>query len=187
MLVKGEIEDGSPAHERHTAQLKTYIHHVKAILNLANIILPTNFTLEISHHNGVDNFKNTGATLINILNREYAKKYIVLLPGQSHPLHYHKIKEESFILLWGDLNLRLNGREINMRLGEPITIAPGVWHDFRSVGGCVFEEISTANIEGDSIYADPLINSLARVDRKTTLDEWGRFKMLEKFKARGPV
>ena len=43
-----------------------------------------------------ENFLKTGATIINCINREYCKKILVLLPGQSHPAHFHKKKEETF-------------------------------------------------------------------------------------------
>jgi sialic acid synthase SpsE/D-lyxose ketol-isomerase len=181
-IYSRDLFDSRSSAERNLASLKNYIHEIKALLNLANIVLPPNFTLEISHHSGIENFSTVGATLLNILNRDYAKKYIVLLPGQAHPTHYHMKKEESFILLWGDLHITLNDRKISLELGNPITIAPGVWHDFSSAEGCVFEEISTANYEGDSIYADRKINAMNRGERKTTLDEWGRFKLLEKFR-----
>ena len=41
--------------------------------------------------------------LINVINREYCKKVLVQLAGQMHPWHFHKRKEETFLVLWGEL------------------------------------------------------------------------------------
>ncbi len=67
-----------------------------------NIVVPGMATLEISHHYGLDRFEEVGCTIINVINREYCKKLIVVLPGQRHPEQYHKIKEETFVVLDGD-------------------------------------------------------------------------------------
>ena len=56
--------------------------------------------MEISHHKGIEKFRKTGA-FFNIINKNYAKKMIVILPNQSHPLHFHKVKDESFHILSG--------------------------------------------------------------------------------------
>ena len=44
----------------------------------------------------MDKFEKVGALLITIINRDYCKKLIAQLPGQSHPSHYHEKKEETF-------------------------------------------------------------------------------------------
>ena len=33
----------------------------------------------------MDNFAKFGSTIITVVNREYCKRVIVLLPGQTHP------------------------------------------------------------------------------------------------------
>ena len=55
-------------------------------------------------------------------------------------------------------------------------IQPGVWHSFWTFTGCIFEEISTTHYNDDSFYADKSINELDRSQRKTVLDNWGRFQ-----------
>ena len=40
----------------------------------------------------------------DFVNRNYAKKILVMLPNQRHPSHRHIKKTESFILLFGKLN-----------------------------------------------------------------------------------
>lgn len=162
--------------------IKTAIHEVKALLAYARVPLTHEFTTEYSHHYGVANFREVGAVLINVINRDYAKKVLVQLPGQMHPLHFHKLKEETFLVLWGELVSELDGRERVLRPGDTLTVPPGVWHCFRTDTGCVFEEISTTAYANDSVYRDPAINALTSKQRKTAVDHWGRFQLTEQLR-----
>lgn len=120
----------------------------------AGIALGTDFEVELSHHYGMKEFRQTGAIIINIVNREYCKKLVIVLPGQKHPSHLHKIKEETFQLLYGDLEMEINGQKIFMQPGDMQTVLRGQPHSFSSKSGAIFEEISTMHIKGDSYYQD---------------------------------
>ena len=159
--------------------LKKAIHEVKALLNYAKVPLSHEFTTEYSHHYGIENFAETGAVLITVVNRAYAKKILVQLPGQTHPSHFHKRKEETFIVIWGELISVLDGREKILTPGDTLTVPPGVWHSFSTVTGCVFEEISTTAYKNDSEYQDAKINEMTSADRKTSVDHWGRFQIAD--------
>jgi N-acetylneuraminate synthase len=163
--------------------IKDAVHEVKALLNLAHVPLTTEFTVEYSHHYGVRNFRRVGAVLINVINREYCKKVLVQLPGQMHPLHFHKRKEETFLLLWGDLHIEVDGRLKKLERGDTLLVLPGVWHRFWTETGCVFEEISTTHFADDSTYRDDAINKLSSAQRKTTVDHWGRFQLTDQLRA----
>jgi N-acetylneuraminate synthase len=163
--------------------LKSAIHEVKAQLAYAGVTLGHQFTTEYSHHYGIERFREVGAVLITVINREYAKKLIVQLPGQFHPWHYHKLKEETFHVMWGDLEIQTNDRWRTLRPGDTLTILPGVWHRFSTKGGVVFEEISTTAHKGDSVYRDPAINTMTTAERKTIVDHWGRFQIGEQTRA----
>lgn len=157
--------------------IKDAVHEVKALLNYASVTLTTEFTIEYSHHYGVRNFRKVGAVLINIINREYCKKVLVQLKGQSHPFHFHKRKEETFLVLWGTLNIEVDGRVKVLQPGDTLLVLPGIWHRFWTDTGCVFEELSTTHFSNDSVYRDPAINKLTSEQRKTTVDHWGRFQI----------
>ena len=75
-----------------------------------------------------------------------------------------------FELLKGDCILTLNGRNINLTKGKPVTINRKVEHSFSSKNGCLIEEISTTHHKGDSIYNDPKINKLDLKDRKININ-----------------
>ncbi|MEM1274340.1 MAG: D-lyxose/D-mannose family sugar isomerase [Pseudomonadota bacterium] len=163
--------------------LKRAIHEVKALLTKARVPLSHDFTTEYSHHYGVEKFHETGVVMITVVNRDYAKKILVQLPGQSHPLHYHKLKEETFLVVSGELMIELDGQQRTLFPGDTLTVRPGIWHRFWTDTGCVFEEISTTAHKGDSVYRDPAINRLTNDERKTVVDHWGRFQLNEALKA----
>jgi N-acetylneuraminate synthase len=163
--------------------IKRAIHEVKGLLAYARVPLSTEFTTEYSHHYGVANFRAVGAVLITVINRGYAKKVLVQLPGQMHPWHFHRLKEESFQVLWGTLTLELDDRRKLLQPGDVITVLPGVWHRFWTDTGCVFEEISTTAHPNDSVYRDPAINALGAAQRKTVVDHWGRFQLVDQLRS----
>ena len=157
--------------------IKSAIHQVKALLNEASVVLNSEFEVEYSHHYGIRNFRQFGAVIIGCINRQYCKKIIVQLPGQRHPAHYHKRKEETFQVLFGRLTVNVDGHIKTLEPGETMLVQPGVWHSFWTDGGCVFEEISTTHYNDDSFYADKKLNKMARAERKTVVDHWGRYEL----------
>jgi sialic acid synthase SpsE/mannose-6-phosphate isomerase-like protein (cupin superfamily) len=162
--------------------IKEAIHEVKGLLNIAHVPLTTEFSVEYSHHYGVQNFRKFGAILINVINRDYCKKVLVQLPGQMHPLHFHKRKEETFLVLWGELHIEVDGRTRKLERGATLLVLPGVWHRFWTETGCVFEEVSTKYMTDDSVYRDDAINKLSSAQRKTVVDHWGRFQLVDQLR-----
>jgi sialic acid synthase SpsE/D-lyxose ketol-isomerase len=159
--------------------LKKSIHEVKAMLNQASIVLNSDFGIEFSHHYGAENFREVGALIIDCINRKYCKKLIVILPGQKHPSHYHKRKEETFQVLTGVFECVIDNHHRTMYPGETALVQPGVWHEFWSKDGCIIEEVSTTHYDNDSVYSDKKINDLERPQRKTVVNNWGRFELVE--------
>lgn len=153
------------------------IHTIKAMLNEARITLPTDFRLEFSHHHGIPRFREIGATIIDCINRTYCKKLIIQLPGQHHPNHYHKSKEEAFQVLSGVLQVKIEGRERTLLAGDILVVPQGVWHEFWTETGVIFEEISTTHHNNDSFYEDRQINQTPRERRKTVVSHWGRYQI----------
>jgi sialic acid synthase SpsE/mannose-6-phosphate isomerase-like protein (cupin superfamily) len=146
------------------------ITQLSAILMESRIVLPNRLELELSHHYGIENFHRWGAAIINCINREYCKKIIILFPGQSHPVHRHIRKEETFHVLHGDLRISIGGEDREYRSGDIAVVERDARHGFSSVGGVVFEEISTTHYTDDSFYEDQEINR--NPDRKTRMTYW---------------
>lgn len=153
-------------------KIYSIVHKIKAMLNNANIKIPNDSKMEISHHYGIDNFYKTGCFLITCFNYdEYAKKILVMLPGQNHPTHYHEKKDETFSLLYGDILVKTNKNEYNLNLGEQLRMIRNTPHSFSTENGCVIEEISTPAFPNDSYYFDSNIQK----NRKTKLYNWRLF------------
>jgi quercetin dioxygenase-like cupin family protein len=93
-----------------------------------------------------------------------------LLPGQTHPEQYHLVKEETFILQSGTLELQLNGVNQHYKTGDIVTINRGVKHQMFTENGCIIEEISTTHFTNDSYYTDEFINT--NKNRKFTVNFW---------------
>jgi sialic acid synthase SpsE/quercetin dioxygenase-like cupin family protein len=157
--------------------LFTAIHSIKAMLNEAKVVLNTEFEAEFSHHEGISRFLEVGATIISCVNRSYCKKLVIQLPGQHHPSHYHKRKEETFQVLYGTLEIEIDGRRRTLYPGDTQLVQQGVWHEFWTDTGVIFEEISTTHYNDDSFYADKEINKKGRSERKTIVNHWGRYQI----------
>ncbi len=154
-------------------KIRSYLHKAKAMLNYGNIKVGEKFDMEISHHKGINNFEKVGCYLFNIINKEYAKKILVMLPNQKHPSHSHKVKAESFIVLFGTLTLTDNKKKYFLAKGDKVDLKKGGLHSFiAGPEGCIFEEISTTSLNSDSFYVDKKISLLPRDARKTYVNNW---------------
>ena len=125
----------------HREQVWEIITQVKDLLRTSGLAVPSMVDLEISHHYGLERFAEHGVTMLNIVNREYAKKLLIILPGQSNPEHYHERKEETFHVLYGAMDLTLDGTLSKLQAGDVQTVERGVKHAFGSATGAVVEEI----------------------------------------------
>ena len=146
------------------------VQRARELFRKSGVTLPNNTDLEISHHYGLDKFDETGLLMITVVNREYCKKLLGVLPGQFHPEQYHKKKEESFHCLWGELDLWLDGEHMVIHPGDSAVVQPGVRHKFSSNSGCVIEEISATHFMDDSYYTDESISK--NPNRKTFISFW---------------
>lgn len=135
-----------------TKKIRSIIIKIMEMLKKSNVVIPVNSTCEISHHYGLDGFEEVGVTMIDCINREYCKKILIVLPGQTHPIHMHKRKEETFTVLYGELEVQYEGNSSIVCQGESMVVERGTNHSFRSEKGCVFEEISTTHYIDDSFY-----------------------------------
>ncbi len=152
------------------AQVYKIVQRVKQLLRKSHIVAPGAAELEISHHYGLERFSEYGLVMINVVNREYCKKLLVMLPGQTHPEQYHQQKEETFLVVHGGMRLWLDDEPRDCKPGDVTTVGRKVRHRFHTDHGVVFEEISSTHYKDDSYYADPAIN--ANRHRKTCLRYW---------------
>ena len=143
---------------------------MKALLKESAAVVPAQLELEISHHYGIEKFRDFGSTTITVVNREYCKRVIIILPGQTHPEQWHNLKDETYHLLYGEIDLVLDGKQRRCVKNDVVVIPRGTRHEFRSVSGAVIEEISSAYSQADSHYTDGAISDSP--NRKTYVTNW---------------
>jgi sialic acid synthase SpsE/quercetin dioxygenase-like cupin family protein len=151
-------------------QVLHIVGEVKKMLKRSKVVVPGQCELEISHHYGIDNFSKFGSTVITVVNREYCKRVIVLLPGQSHPEQWHKQKDETYHILHGEIALTLDSKEQTKKANDVVVIPRGVKHGFATRTGTVIEEVSSSYSQDDSFYSDESI--VANKNRKTFVTYW---------------
>lgn len=153
-------------------EIRSILYQIRGLLSESRTAINYDADFELSHHYGLHKFREFGVTLITCINREYAKKILVQLPRQKHPYHYHKIKEETFQLLWGDIEITVNGKKTSLHPGDTCLVKPGEWHKFQTLNGAVIEEVSTTYKVSDSCYEDQKISALGPATRKTKVQNW---------------
>jgi len=174
--LQSEVGANEPLLHANVSRVETrervyaIVCRVREVLKESKVAAPGEADLEISHHYGLDHFDEYGITMITVVNRAYCKKLLIVLPGQKHPEQYHKVKEESFHILWGEVSVNLDGVTTSRHRGDLVVIEPGVKHSFASSAGAVIEEISSTHCKDDSYYTDSAITE--NKDRKTLLTYW---------------
>ncbi len=151
-IIKSEIEinDGK-------GTLMNLAKTVTDLISKAGVVVPKKFDLELSHHYGIDRFEEIGMSMITMVNRQYCKKILICLPNQLHPEQYHLKKEETFNILYGCLELKIDGVARMLDVGDVVTILPNQRHEFISPSGAIIEEISSTHFTSDSFYTDKTI------------------------------
>ena len=95
--------------------------------------------------------KPWGHELIFAENERYAGKVLHLEPGQSLSLQYHERKDETLMVLQGEvtLSVEVEGqmREIRLRPGEAHRIRPGVRHRLTADMAVDIVEVSSPELD----------------------------------------
>jgi sialic acid synthase SpsE/mannose-6-phosphate isomerase-like protein (cupin superfamily) len=156
---------------RNTRELvHKIVSDVKNLIRKSKVQVPGQCDLEISHHFGIERFREIGITAITVVNREYCKRLMVVLPGQKHPEQWHNQKDETYHILYGDVTVELDGKKSTHKSNDVINIAHGIKHSFWTNHGAIIEEVSSSYSMNDSFYTDPAI--MANTNRKTFVTYW---------------
>jgi sialic acid synthase SpsE/mannose-6-phosphate isomerase-like protein (cupin superfamily) len=150
-------------------RIQQILSQARGMLHEARIKLNPTSSIELSHHYGLEHFREFGAIIISVINREYCKKLVIQLPRQKHPYHFHEKKEETFQVLFGEVEVEKEGNPNHLQTGDLFLVERGKWHKFSTLEGVIFEEISTTHHNDDSIYEDEAISAMPRSSRKTLI------------------
>jgi ABC-type sugar transport system, auxiliary component len=134
------------------------IARIQGVLNDWGLKLPGD---PMPMHFGLHDFDNIGETefwIVNDTQNNYCGKFLFMFNGQRCPLHYHNIKDETFFIVRGDVEMEVDGKTSVLHPGEVFKMAPGMNHTFRAVGGpALVLEVSLPSLQGDNIFADKRI------------------------------
>ncbi len=83
-------------------------------------------------------------------NEKYCCKLLSLNKGYQCSLHFHKHKDEMFLVMKGHVRLELEEQVIHMHAGNFMRIPPGTLHRFRGIEDSLIVETSTHHDESDS-------------------------------------
>ena len=93
---------------------------------------------------------------------KYCSKILSLNKGFQCSLHYHKMKDEMFLILKGHVRMEVGDTVSHMREGNFVRIAPETPHRFTGIDNSMILEVSTYHDEGDSY----------RIQESRKLDEY---------------
>jgi sialic acid synthase SpsE/mannose-6-phosphate isomerase-like protein (cupin superfamily) len=166
----GAVLEGNVKSVDTRETILSIVRDVKAVIKMSKVPVPGQCELEISHHYGIENFRTKGITAITVVNREYCKRLLVVLPGQSHPEQWHDKKDETYHILYGEVTVMIDGTAKLYKANDVVTITHGALHSFWTNKGTVIEEISSSYAAGDSFYTDTSI--MRNQNRKTFVSFW---------------
>ena len=86
-----------------------------------------------------------------IVNTEnYCGKVLTLKKDYRCSMHYHKIKDETFLIIKGTVWMECDGESKLMNPGESIRIKPNMKHRFTGITNAKIIEFSTHHEDSDS-------------------------------------
>ena len=83
-------------------------------------------------------------------NDKYCCKLLSLNKGYQCSLHYHKNKDETFVVTKGHVRLEKGNEVLHLREGAFVRLTPGTVHRFTGLEDSMIMEVSTHHDEGDS-------------------------------------
>ncbi len=115
-------------------------------------------------HFGLNRFLDVGETEFWIANEQaagYCGKFLFVFEGQTCPMHYHRIKHETFYIVKGSVSMWIDDDQRVMRSGDVLVMPVGTRHRFTGLGGpALVLEVSMPSIPNDSFFDDPQIGVL---------------------------
>ena len=116
------VNEGNCQVSDSRSEVLDIVRKVAKFTSDSGIVLPKGAILEVSHHYGLEKFHETGMSMVTVVNEEYCKKVLIMLPGQNHPEQYHEKKKETFHVVHGSVDLVLDGDSKVAKPGDVITI-----------------------------------------------------------------
>jgi D-lyxose ketol-isomerase len=107
---------------------------------------------------GLGDFARTGLIeywIANEVAAGYCGKYLFVFDGQTCPLHCHRVKHETFLVVQGRVRMVHEDAVREMGPGEILPVAPGTRHSFTGVGPALLLELSMPCAVDDNYFDNP--------------------------------
>jgi quercetin dioxygenase-like cupin family protein len=111
-------------------------------------------------HFGLHDFYSIGEVEYDINNNieeGYCGKFIFIMKGQTCPMHFHRIKHETFYLVKGEIEMETEDKTVVMKQGDIKVMPQNAKHRFTGLQHSLILECSKPDIMSDSIFDDPRI------------------------------
>ncbi len=135
---------------------------IQAQCNEWGIVLPDVTPYPI--HFGLGRFHEIGETEFWIANEAeagYCGKFLFVFEGQTCPMHYHRVKHETFYIVKGAVTMWVGDTSREMKAGDVLVMPVGTRHRFTGLRGpALVLEVSMPSIPNDSFFDDPEIGIL---------------------------
>ena len=95
-------------------------------------------------------------------NAKYCCKLLSVNKGFQSSLHYHKIKDEMFLIIKGCIRLELQNKIIPLQEGDFIRILSNALHRFTAVENSELIEVSTHHDDEDCYRLEPSMKCAVR-------------------------
>jgi N-acetylneuraminate synthase len=115
----------------------------------------------VPFHFGLKDFYKVGEIEFDIHNNVqegYCGKFIFIFKGQTCPMHYHKIKHETFYLVKGKIEMEAAGKTLIMKQGDIQIMPQNTKHRITGLENSLILECSKPDIMSDSIFDDRYIS-----------------------------
>jgi quercetin dioxygenase-like cupin family protein len=110
---------------------------------------------------GLGTFDKVGLIEYWIANNEkegYCGKFLFCFEGQTCPYHHHDFKHETFFVLKGAVDMKVDGKVTRRHQGDIVEMRQGSDHSFTAVGGpALLLEVSKPCQPNDNIFEDKAI------------------------------
>lgn len=144
----------APAEERDAA-----LAEAARIIGDWGLAMPPGAPLALDF--GLRAFRRTGEIeywIVNDTEHGYCGKLLFLFDGQGCPRHRHRMKDETFFVVRGQVRMEMEGREMTLAPGDTLRMPPGTAHSFRADGGpALILEVSLPSVPGDNRFDDTRI------------------------------
>jgi mannose-6-phosphate isomerase-like protein (cupin superfamily) len=139
----------------------------KALTEAARIIEGWGLTMPpcapLPLHFGLHDFERIGEIeywIVNDTENRYCGKFLFMFENQRCPLHRHQMKDETFYIVRGTVEMEVDGERMLLKPGDVFKMAPGMNHTFAARGGpALVLEVSLPSVPGDNFFADTRIGN----------------------------